>query len=135
MKSSKCSLSVVTIVLVLSFAQLSGAERASAAPRTPARRSLAGLHSRCLLQDESTTVYTVDFEDLAQQGIATGNHQFKEIALRGALPLHDPTQFVQYGAYDLTPAMVGELTTVVVEQLVRFRTVHRDRHEDGALLP
>ena len=127
MESIKCLLSVVTIILVLSCTELSDAAHTSAARRTPTRRSLAGLRTRDLLQDDSRAlIYTADFEELAKQNITTGNHQFKERELKGALPLHPKTQDVQYGAYDLSPVMVGELITMVVEQLVRFRVIYRD---------
>lgn len=84
-------------------------------------RALAGLRSRALLQDEtSTVVRVIDFDELANQDITANNLKFKEKEMRGALPLHPKTQPVQYGAYDLGPEMVAELTTMIVEQMVRF---------------
>lgn len=81
----------------------------------------AGLRTRSLLRDKaSTIIYTIDFEELATQNITTGNTSFKEKELRGALPLHPKTQEVQYGAFDMGPEMVAELTTMISEQLVRI---------------
>jgi hypothetical protein len=64
-------------------------------------------------------VYTVDFDDLAKHNITTGNVKLKEKRMRGALPLHPATQVTQYGTYDISPEMVVELNTMILEQLVR----------------
>lgn len=83
--------------------------------------------SRALLQQEKKAIiHTIDFKELETHDLGTGpDLALKEKALRGALEVRGPeTQEVQYGAYDVTAPMVAELTTMVVEQMVRLWHVY-----------
>jgi hypothetical protein len=119
MKRTSCLILGPAVKLMCLCAVMASAGAWSGRRTVPA--DLSQLHARRLLSDSaSTDVYIADFEWLSTQNVSSSNIDFEEKLLRGALPIHAQTQRVQYGAYDLTPDMVIQLTTMIVEQLVRF---------------
>lgn len=85
------------------------------------------VRQRELLQAVQTVgVKKADFTTLAEADLLNGDIFFNETAFAGQLAITEGTQAdgeqpLQFGVYDLSPFMVRELTTMLIQQMVRCR--------------
>lgn len=101
---------------------------AAAWPRDAAAHPSGHPSRRALLQTSEVTLNIANFTYMKDVTLS-GNHDFNESVLgTGGLPVIPGVQplgpqEIQYGAYDLSPQMVGEFLTKLSEETVRLPTL------------